>query len=284
MSFKAFFRHVQIGIGSLLLAQAAMAATVPQQLLIEPFPGARLTDVEVEAHADHAVVIGSVRKVNNRLRAEKEVRTVGELVRATFEIPSGHSRIEAFEHAKKQLLDRPHSMLYFCEGRECGTSSLWANEVLDNSRLYGPEDNQVYLALRLDEDPQRLVSLYATIRGNRRVYLHVDQFTPDEPILEPLYPTPSTLLKLLHANGRLVLPGLDLKGEPAAAGTRATDDSAVWLDLVNRMLRSDTRVRVAISGQQAPAVMQRLIDQGIRPARLEVDQPLPDTGVEIEKL
>jgi sarcosine oxidase gamma subunit len=50
------------------------------------------------------------------------------------------------------------------------------------------------------------------------------------------------------------------------------------------MLRSDTRVRISISGHQAPTVMQRLVDLGIRPARLEIGQPLPDIGVKIDKL
>ncbi|WP_373185578.1 DUF4892 domain-containing protein [Halopseudomonas sp.] len=282
MSFTAFSRHAPLGLGFLLLAQVAMAEeSVPEGLVIEPFPGAEVTQSEVRLDTDHGVVIGLVRKVNNRLRAEREVRAIGELIRVTFEIPRAHSSVEAFDHAKEQLLARPHSMLYYCEGRECGASSLWANEVLDNSRLYGPEENQAYLALSLDEDPQKLISLYAITRGNRRVYLHVDQFTPDEAISEPLYPTPATLLKLLHANGRLALPAL----EPGSGSDNPrAEEPEVWLNLVNRMLRSDTRVRVAISGEKAPAVMQRLIDLDIRASRLEIGEPYPETGVVLEKL
>lgn len=282
MSFTAFSRHAPFGLGFLLLAQVAIAEeSVPEGLVIEPFPGAEVTHSEVRPDADHAVVIGLVRKINNRLRAEREVRATGELIRVTFEIPRAHSRVEAFDHAKEQLLSRPHSMLYYCEGRECGASSLWANEVLDNSRLYGPEGSQAYLALSLDEDPQKLVSLYAITRGNRGIYLHVDQFTPDEAISEPLYPTPSTLLKVLHANGRVALPAL---APGNGADNPRAEEPEVWLNLVNRMLRSDTRVRVAISGEQAPTVMQRLIDLGIRASRLEVGEPYPETGVVLEKL
>lgn len=291
MSSTANGRHAGFVLGTLFLSQLAVAASVPEQLQMEPFPGARVTDAKVLPETDHAVVIGSLRKVNNRLRAEREVRTTGELVRTTFEIPRGHTHGEAFDHAKDQFLDRPHSMLFFCEGRECGASSLWANEALDNSRLYGPEENQAYLALSLDEDPQRLMSIYAVTRGNRRVYLHVDQFTPDEPIREPLYPTPSTLLKVLHANDSLALPGLELEeAEPSAARAASTEgepyaeDPQVWLNLVNRMLRSDTQVRVAVSGQNAPRVVQRLVDLGIRSSRLEIGEPFPETGIILEKL
>lgn len=278
MSFSQLFSGARIGL--LLVAPAALAAPLPDQLQFEPFPGARITQSEVLTDADHSVVIGLVRKVNNRLRAEREVSTTGELVRVTFEIPRNHSRAEAFDHARDQLLSRPHTMLFFCEGRECGSSALWANEVLDNARLYGPEENQVYLALNMEQQPQQLVSVYAVTRGNRRVYLHIDQFTPDEPIREPLYPTPSTMLKILENNGNLALPALDLQ---STAGAEAGDPE-VWLNLVNRMLRSDTQVRVAINGAQAPSVRQRLLDLGIRASRLEIGQPAPEEGIVLERL
>ncbi|MBL4611464.1 DUF4892 domain-containing protein [Halopseudomonas sp.] len=278
MSFSQLISGVRIGL--LLAAPAAMAAPVPEQLEFEPFPGSRVTQSEVLTEADHSFVIGLVRKVNNRLRAEREVVATGELVRVTFEIPRHHSRVEAFDHAREQLLAQPHTMLFFCEGRECGSSALWANEVLDNARLYGPDDNQVYLALSLDQQPQQLVSVYAVTRGNRRVYLHIDQFTPDEPIDEALYPTPSTLLKILENNGSLALPAL---GVPAGSGP-VVGDPEVWVNLVNRMLRSDTQIRVAINGAEAPAIRQRLLDLGIRASRLEVGQPVPESGVVLERL
>jgi len=279
MTFTYFYQPVLFA--ALVLAPAAaLAIAVPDELQFEPFPGARVTHSEALPNADHAVVIGLVRKVNNRLRAEREVVGRGELIRVTFEIPRNHSRTEAFEYAREQLLSRAHTMLFFCEGRECGSSALWANEVLDNARLYGPEENQLYLALSLEQEPQQLVSVYAVTRGNRRVYLHIDQFTPDQPIDEPLYPTPSTMLKLLHANRSLALPALDLQETPAPDA----EDPEVWLNLVNRMLRSDTQVRVAINGAKAPAVMQRLVDLGIRPSRLEIGQPFPETGVVLDRL
>ncbi len=281
MSLSAVYRHTKFCLGSLLLAPLAVAESVPDRFNIVPFPGAQVTQSETVSQTEHAVIIGLVRKVNNRLRAEREVRATGELIRVTFEIPRVHSSTEGFEHVRDQLLARPHSMLYYCEGRECGASSLWANEVLDNSRLYGPQENQAYLSVRLDEDPQRFVSVYAITRGNQRAYVHVDQFTPDEAVREPLYPTPATMLKVLHANDRLALPGLQLD---RAMDKPGVEDPETWLNLVNRMLRSDTRVRVAISGQQAPAVMQRLIDLDIRASRLEIGQPYPDTGIVLDKI
>lgn len=262
---------------ALILAMLAGVTQAEEEsaLVLTPFPRAELVQSSVNEDADHSVVIGSIRRINNQLRAEREVQARGELRRATFEIPSAHTSAEAFADAKQQLLARPNSMLFFCEGRECGSSSLWANQVLDNARLYGPEDNQAYLVVRLDEEPQRFVSLYAITRGNRRAYLHVDQFTPASAVEETLYPTPATLLKILHADGSLQI-AMDLQAEPEHAGE--------WLHLINRMLRSDTRLRVSINGAQAPQVVQRLADLGIRDQRLDVGEATPAAGIRIDKL
>lgn len=269
-----------LGFAGLLLclvsAQShAEEEEVSERMLLSAFPGATLVDSSIQTDADHAVVIGSIRRINNQLRAEREVRTVGELIRATYRIPDPHNRQEAFEHAKEQLLDQPGSMLFFCEGRECGSSSLWANQVLGNATLYGPEDNQAYLVMQLDSEPQRFVSLYAITRGNRRVYLHVEQFTPEQAVAEKLFPTPATMLKLLRAEGELVIPA-DIGADPDAAKT--------WINLINRMLRSDTRLRISVNGDQAPEVSRQLVELGIRSQRLEVGEPAPQGAIRIVTL
>lgn len=260
----------------LLSAQShAEEGDVSERMLLSAFPGATLVDSSVQADADHALVIGSIRRINNQLRAEREVRSVGELIRATYRIPDTHSRQEAFEHAKAQLLAQPGSMLFFCEGRECGSSSLWANQVLGNATLYGPEDNQAYLVMQLDSEPQHFVSLYAITRGNRRVYLHVEQFTPEQAVTEKLFPTPATMLKLLRVEGELLIP-IDIDADP--------DSAKIWVNLINRMLRSDTRLRMAVNGDKAPEVTRQLIELGIRSQRLEVGDPAPQGAIHIVTL
>lgn len=268
-----------LGLAGLMLCALARPAVAADELTeriqLSAFPGATLVDSSIESAVDHAVVIGSIRHINNQLRAEREVLAVGELIRATYQIPGPHDREEAFEHAKEQLLAQPGSLLFFCEGRECGSSSLWANQVLDNATLYGPEDNQAYMVMQLDTEPQRFVSLYAITRGNRRVYLHVEQFTPEKAVTEQLYPTPATLLKMLHAEGQLVIPA-NLAADPESA--------KAWVNLVNRMLRSDTRLRISVNGDKAPEVMRQLVDLGIRSQRLVVGEPTPQGAILIVKL
>ncbi len=248
-----------------------------EKLVIDPFPRAEVARERVLENTEHTVVIGNIRRINNQLRAEREVQVVGELIRTSWLIPTGHNAREAMYHAVDQLQTHAHTTLFFCEGRECGSSSLWANQVLDYSRLYGPEDNQLYLALRLDDEPQRFISLYAITRGNQQVYLHMDQLTPVEPVTDVLYPTAATLGKMLQAEGELLLPemtGNDLQEERGAG----------WLDLVTRMLRSDTRLRVQVDGARAPDFVQGLVDRGISSQRLEVGEPQPENRIRLEKL
>lgn len=253
-------------------ASSSMAATP----IIEPLPRAEVARERVQADTEHTVVIGNIRRINNQVRAEREVLVEGELLRISWLIPEGHTAKEAMAHAVKQLQEHPHTTLFFCEGRECGSSSLWANQVLGYSRLYGPEENQSYLALRLDDEPQRFISLYAITRGNRQVYLHLDQMTPEPPVTEMLYPTPATLGKILHAEGELQISGVT----PEDADSAVTD---AWLDLTARMLRSDNRLRIQVDGAQAPAFVQSLLDRGINQQRLEIGEPFPESGVRLEK-
>lgn len=265
-----------LALGLVLGATAPLSAA-DETLVIEAFPRAEVARERVQENAEHSVVIGNIRRINNQLRAEREVQTEGELIRTSWLIPEGHGVREAMTHAVTQLQEHPHTTLFFCEGRECGSSSLWANQVLGYSRLYGPEDNQLYLAMRLDDQPQRFVSLYAITRGNQQVYLHMDQLTPTQPVTDTLYPTPATLGKILRAEGELLLPAL-------TAEEQQGDKVGGWLDLVARMLRSDNRLRIQVNGADAPVFVQGLVDRGINDRRLEIGQPDPEDGVQLEKL
>ena len=148
-------------------------------------------------------------------------------------------------------------MLFWCKARDCGESSLWANEVFGNAKLVGADGQQEYLLLRLAAPQDNsLVALYGITRGNRRAYLHVEQLDASAPLGE-LLPTSATLLRELKSTGELDFPALG--AEP--------DDT--WLTLISRALNLDTTLRVSLSGPQAEAWRQALVEKGVRTARLE---------------
>ena len=148
-------------------------------------------------------------------------------------------------------------LLFWCQARDCGESSLWANEVFGNAKLYGADKEQAYLILRLPApENDTLIALYGITRGNKRAYLHVEQMKASAPLGE-LLPTSATLLRELKSTGRLDLPMLaDAPQEP-------------WITLLSRGLNLDSTLRVTLSGANGEAWRQALADKGVRTARLE---------------
>lgn len=245
-----------------LAGSSLLAADLPgsHDLEVLPrFPHSEIVDFR-QVEAERTYPQGNVRRISGQLRYEREVSAEGALTAATYRLPAGHVATEAFAQARTALLGQGSELLYWCEGRECGSSSLWANAVFGNARLYGPDERQAYALLRLAA-PRRdsLLALYAITRGNRRDYLHVEQLDAADELGE-LLPTPATLLRQLRADGQLLLPGLS--GEPGAA----------WVELLARSLMLDSTLRVALAGAQAPAWRAALVERGVRAARLELDE------------
>lgn len=252
-------------IACLLLSMLAVAvlpthAEVPGSADLEilpRFPRAEIVDYRVQDSIERLYPQSALRRISGRLRVDAEIDVVGRLTALTYELPEGHGSGEAFAQARAALLAQGARPLHWCEGRECGASSLWANNVFGNARLYGPDEQQGYLLLQLVAPRQdSLLALYAITRGTRRGYLHVELLEANAALGEHL-PNAETLLRQLKAAGELKL---------AQVPTEPTDP---WLGLLARMLRLDTGLRVQLDGQAAPAWRQALIERGTQAGRLE---------------
>ncbi|MDI2591396.1 DUF4892 domain-containing protein [Pseudomonas sp. N3-W] len=250
------------------------AADVPgsQDLPIVPrLADAQIVDYRPPVELERVYPLGSIRKISGQLRFDGQVSARGQTTSVTYELPPEHSATEAFTVAREALQKQGAELLFWCQARDCGESSLWANEVFGNSKLFGADEQQAYLLLRLAAPKDdTLVALYSITRGNRKAYLHVEQFEAATPLGE-LLPTSATLLRQLKDTGDLQL--LRLKGAP--------DDN--WLRLLSRGLNLDTTLRISISGPSAEAWRQALISQGVRAARMETGS-LEGTGLHIELL
>lgn len=221
------------------------------------FARAEIIDYRSEDSVERLYPQGALRRISGRLRVDAEVGAVGHLQVRTYELPRGHSSAEAFAQARQTLLAQGARALHWCEGRECGASSLWANSVFGNARLYGPDDQQAYLLLqRAAPHQDTLLALYAITRGNRRAYLHVESLEAAQPLGSHL-PNAETLLRQLRDGGELTLDALP----------ETPDDP--WLALLARTLRLDTGLRLLLTGPAAPAWRDALIARGTRAARLE---------------
>ena len=242
-----------------LTASLSNAADVPGSSDIDAVP--RYPQAEIAVFKDRPVVertypLDSIRRISGRLRMSDQISAPGHLTAVTYQLPSVHTGIEAFERARSNLLEQGAELLFWCEGRDCGSSSLWANNIFELSTLYGPEARQAYLLARLPGDSDRLIALYGITRGNGRPYLHVEQFTPETP-LGVILPSPATLLRQLKSTGELWLPRLP--DEPTAD----------WGALLANVLRLDSTVRVELLGRGAAAWHEALTTERIKSRRLE---------------
>ncbi|WLH92152.1 DUF4892 domain-containing protein [Pseudomonas sp. FP453] len=247
-------------LGLSLLSPLVFAADVPgsQDLpAVARQVDAQIVDYRPAEEKERIYPMGAIRKISGQLRYEGQATARGQATAITYELPAEHSSSTAFTVTREALQAKGAQLLFWCKARDCGESSLWANEIFGNAKLVGADSEQEYLLLRLAE-PQAnsLIALYAITRGNRRAYLHVEQLDAGAP-LGDLLPTSATLLRELKSTGELDLP--KLAAEP--------DDT--WLTLISRGLNLDTTLRVSLAGPNAEAWRQALIDKGVRAARLE---------------
>ncbi|MBD7977502.1 DUF4892 domain-containing protein [Serpens gallinarum] len=235
------------------------------------YPRAEIVDFTHQASEERLYPQSSISRISGRLRYERAVTAQGDLTRVTYRLPTEGASKEAFTAARLALMEQGAHLLYWCEARDCGSSSLWANSVFGNATLYGPDGQQAYALLRLAEPKEdSLIALYAITRGNRRAYLHAERLDAQAE-LGVLLPTPATLQLQLREVGELDL-GL-LEGEP----------NQTWVEVLVRMLNLDSTARVRLSGSNSAAWRDALVARGVLTTRLEVGKTSGD-GLHVELL
>lgn len=146
---------------------------------LERFPNSDLEQADQKQVPEYRLLLGQLRIIGNQIRSEEQ-RLTGQLTRLTYRIPSGYSSRDAYQHFQAQLKSRGAEILFSCSSRDCGRSSEWATDVFGIANLYGVEREQNYLAARLSVDArQYYIALYTIMRGNQRVYAHLDVVATD---------------------------------------------------------------------------------------------------------
>ncbi|UVJ42453.1 DUF4892 domain-containing protein [Pseudomonas sp. LS1212] len=253
----------------LLLASPALSAAEGDLDLLRPLD-AKVVDQRGPAPHERLYPLGSLRKISGQLRMEGQIDSRGQVSSITYELPPELKANDAFTAAREALQARGGYVLFWCQARECGESSLWINEIFNIPRLSGGDEQQAFLLLRKAEPAHNtLVALYSITRGNRKAYLHAEEFVADAP-LGDLLPTAATILRELRSTRELDYPDLD--GEPPKA----------WVTLLSRSLNLDSTLRVSLSGKQGEAWRQALVAAGVREARLEAgNQDVPGLHIEL---
>ncbi len=275
-----------------LLIFLCCLAVVPQSLaqrgdvpgssdpaMVDRFPGSRIVDYQHLADTSYNLVLGRMQRVNGRVTPGASERLRGTLSRITYSIPSGFAAEEVYNYFGRQLLQDAAPALFSCQGRDCGSSNFWANDVFSNRILYGPEASQYYLVANPDsgEDSNTYVAVYVVTRANRSVYAHLDVLELPAGEAPSLNTTPEALLQRLRREQSVVLAGFGFDSQD-----QLEDSSGI--ELAANVLRREPLINVYIvahlrgsgelealverSGERARQVRQALIEAGINGNRI----------------
>lgn len=232
---------------------------------LERFPGAWIVAYQSEAPVRrYAFVTGRVDRSHRDLRVDRGERVQARLLRVTYRAPD-HTEFEDVVAHYQQALDALAMPVEFtCRGRDCGRSTVWANDVFGVKELVAPDPAQFYLAA---SDGRVLLAIYVVQRGNRRVYFHVDRAVRDA-----AEGSDDAFLATLRRDGFVVLPNV----APDDAGDLSPAALATLTDLGQQLAEAVANVHVVchMAGPAATATpaSQRCAQQAA--------EPLTTAGVE----
>ena len=250
---------------------------------ISRFPGARIVEYRELGDTNYRLALGRLQRVSGRVVAGREERVQGELTRITYEIPSSYSGADVFARLSAQLLSGGEE-LYRCQGRACGSSNFWANDIFANRVLYGPETDQFYLASTRPADVERpgiYMALYVITRGNRTVLAHLDVLTL--PGINHSQQTPgpestaATLLATLQRDGVVELPGLRFDSQD-----QLIEESGISLVIDALLANPQLRVYV-VAHLRAEGTLDAQVERSRRRAAL-VTARLGEAGIAEERI
>lgn len=244
------------------------------------FPGATIVHYEEQPAGNYRLALGRLQRVNGRVTAGREERLQGKFTRITYQIPQGFSGAEVFAHYLNSLSGQSQE-LFRCQGRACGSSNFWANDLLGNRILYGPEQEQFYVALSAGNaagESDRYYVLYVITRGNRSVYAHLDVLEPVLVDAQAEPESPQALLERLQQEGSVIVRAIRFGEDDSLQESEGLKRVASALALAPELrvlvvghLRESGEVDALIARTQrrAQAVVEALQQSGIDSARLQ---------------
>lgn len=252
----------------------------------ERFPGSVIVDYRVENDAVYNLALGRMQRAAGRVAPSQSERFQGNLRRITYEIPDGFNGQEVFNHFRSQLLSANQRELFNCQGRDCGSSNFWANDLFGNRILYGPENGQFYMASTYagelqQNDVSGYAALYVVTRANRRLYAHLEflelsaSVAAEQRAAQIL--NPQALTARLQQDGMAVVPGLVFNEDDEL-------ESSEGLDLLAAVLTADALLNVYIVGHlQAEAPLAEQMQRSLTRAQLVRDSMIA-AGIEAERM
>lgn len=272
MMLRGLFSYFVVGFLVLAGASGAVAQTSDDDLagFPEAFPQSSLEEEVPVVSSGHLVLLSPVREVNNQIRSERMARIPVRGAGRLYQINRDASRGEAREHYERILQARGAQVLFECRGRGCGRSNVWANQIFDQSTLYGRDADQDYLvaAVTGESGTTWLTLVYTVTRGTQREYAWIEHLEVGEGAAIP---------GLGSANARIRGPII----VPWQGGiTHRFDWSATDRRMLNNWVE-DEGARVVLTGFASLGEKESLEDnmERARQAMESLSQVLDKSGV-----
>ncbi len=271
--------------------------------LLAGFSDSEITARLLARDINYTIVLGGLQRTRGEVIPENSERLRGDVTKITYEVSQEFTADDVYQYFREQLESRNYSELFSCEGRACGSSNYWANDIFRNRILYGPERNQFYLAFRTNRGTETEVyfALYIITRANRKIYAHVEIVEPggtQEPEqqapqvisrqLESANPESSgsadaalqaaDLIRQLQQRGSIILPDIGFQSDNQLA--QNTDlslivsllnlDRSVLVYLVSHLNEESQALQMLMqrSNTRANTLRQALITEGIEASRI----------------
>ena len=264
---------IWILLGSMMLSQLSFAADVPGSSDLPEVKRPSGSEIVRYAEGPQSAIrfpLERVERVNNRLVIDDELDIEGNVIDITYELGPRDNYAIYVDALESSLSQMGAEILFSCESRGCGVSGLWANSLFKVRELYGPNGNQVYLAVKLSGNSSRYLSAYGIERGNRRQYVHIRL------VESGAEQSGFQGAQILLADGRVILP-------VSFAGNRVSPESRAKIANIAADLKSFDPVDFAVVAYRAvtpSGTLDDAIDQSA--ARAEhVRALLSDAGLSI---
>ncbi|QEW07013.1 DUF4892 domain-containing protein [Nitrincola iocasae] len=249
-----------------LISGSAMAADqLPDWF--EPYPLSTLENETERNVPDYLLPLSQIARIQGLLRTQNEMRLSGELIRRTWQLATGNTPEQGFDHVRDQLLRAGASILYECSSRQCGASNLWANQVFAYANLLGVDSTQNYLAAEIATGH---MAVYSVRRGNGRVYLHVDYIHSEE--MAARSENDTHWQERLKNQGYVILPDWQLSRDDRVLELlQLMSDRPTWqlrLVLHQRVASGDTGLTE--SNAEAQQLEALFLDTGVDRDRISV--------------
>lgn len=174
-----FFSAFLIVIALSLLGTQAQAGLVDEA--IADFQPTRILSEGMRAEPHRYWWIKSpLRRAGNQFRVDREERLEVRNRRwAVVEIDRAHNQADVYERVLETWADEGYEEIFSCQGAACGNSQHWANNVFNESVLYGLSRYQHYSTGTVDDS---IRVLYAVRRGTQINYVYWLEAERTEPV------------------------------------------------------------------------------------------------------